>query len=470
MRAPYAVAPGFAWDLFMRIRWLGSWTILLALGGVSIGAGASAGENWPQWRGPGGRGVGEHPGLPVTWSATENVRWKRDLPGLGWSSPIVWDGKVFVTTVESQGEIEKPIKGLYFGGERKTPSTDLHRWKVLCLDLASGKIMWEQVAHRGPPPSTRHVKNSYASETPVTDGQRVYAYFGNLGLFCYDLNGAPLWEKLFDPKPTQLGWGPAASPALHDGKIFVLNDNEEGSYLTSLDAATGAELWRVPRDESSNWASPFVWQNSLRTELVTCGKNKVRSYDLDGNLLYEFGGMSVISIPTPQAVGDLLYVSSGYVLDLRRRPVYAVRPGASGDISLADDADSNEYIVWRQPYAGPYNPSPLVHDGRLWVLFDRGFIASHDAATGAEIIAQKRLTGAESFTSSPWAYRDRVFCLNEDGKTYVLDAKAKDLVIEAENLLAEDDICLATPAIVGDMLLIRTSARLYCIQNRAEAK
>jgi len=426
-----------------------------------------ADDNWPQWRGPDGSGVAECENLPDSWSATENVLWNREVPGRGWSSPIVWQDKVFLTTVVNQGESEAPKKGLYFGGERLVPPQTIHQWKVICLDLTTGELRWQAQVHEGTPATGMHIKNSYASETPVTDGERVYCYFGNLGLFCFTLDGQPVWERRWPARATRFGWGMAASPALADGRLFVVNDNEEESYLAAIDAPTGDIVWSVRRDERSNWATPFIWRNSLRTEIVTPGTGKVRAYDLNGKLLYEFGGMSVIAIPTPVSVGDLLYVSSGYLLDARR-PLFAIRPGASGDISLADDQTAGKYVAWCQKQAGPYNPSPIVYREHVYVLLDRGFLACYDAATGNEIYSKQRFPEGGAFTSSPWAYGGKLFCLSEDGVTTVVEAGSEFKVLHA-NSLAEDDMCMSTPAIVGGKLLIRTAARVYCIAEAASA-
>jgi outer membrane protein assembly factor BamB len=245
---------------------------------------------------------------------------------------------------------------------------------VYCLDFKTGKVLWEKQAHEGVPLTGRHVKNSYASETPCTDGERLYAYFGNVGLFCYDLDGKELWSQKWGKFPMKLGWGTAASPVVHKGRVYVVNDNEEKSFLVALDARTGQQLWRVERDEKSNWATPFVWENERRTEIVTPGTGATRSYDLDGKLLWDLHGASTITIPTPFTAHGLLYLGSGYVLS-QAKPVYAIRPGATGDISLKEDETSNTYIAWCQKKAAPYNPSFLVYGDYCYVLYDMGFIA-----------------------------------------------------------------------------------------------
>ncbi|MEQ8788485.1 MAG: PQQ-binding-like beta-propeller repeat protein [Pirellulaceae bacterium] len=422
------------------------------------------GQEWRQFRGPGARGVAENANLPDTWSETENVAWSREIAGRGWSSPIVTGGRVFLTTVvRDEGEPEAAKPGLYFGGNRLEPPDVPHAWRAVCLDLASGKPLWEKTLHRGAPETPRHIKNSYASETPVTDGEHVYVLFGDVGLFCLTLEGEQVWQRDMPPVKTRFGWGTAASPVLHQGRIYVVSDNEDASYLLALDAATGKEIWKVDRDEKSNWATPYVWRNEQRTEIITPGTGKTRAYDLDGQLLYELGGASSITIATPYTAHGLLYVSSGYVLD-RQKPIFAIRPGAEGDISLQDDETTNESIAWSQPAAAPYNPSTLVYGDSLFVLYDRGFYAVFDAKTGEPQVELTRIPGGRSFTASPWAYGGKVFCLNEFGETFVFDA-ADNFKPLPTNKLPADEMYMSTPAIAGDRLLVRSSKRLYCLAD-----
>ena len=456
----------------LLISLLSAGTCFLLAGVV---ARAETGGNWPQFRGPGARGVAEGNALPESWSAAtspqENIAWKTDITGRGWSSPIVWGNRVFLTTVVSQGKPEEPKKGLYFGGERKDVLDSPHQWKVYCLDLETGRVLWERQVHEGKPAMPIHIKNSYGSETPVTDGQRVYVYFGNLGLWCFDFDGNVVWTKELVPHKTRFGWGTAASPVLHESRLYIVNDNEEDSYLLALDKVTGNEVWRISRDDKSNWSTPYVWVNDRRTEIVTPGTGQVRSYDLDGKLLWSLKGMSSITIATPYAANGLLYLSSGYVAE-KRRPLYAIRPGASGDISLVKDQagesqTSNAWIAWSKPQGAPYNPTTLVYGERIYVLYDGGFLACFNALDGSVVYERQRITEGGGFTSSPWAYGDRIFCLNEDGVTFVMKAGDKFELVR-KNPLADDDMGMATPAIAGDRLLIRTSARLYCIHNEAK--
>ncbi|MCC2667572.1 MAG: outer rane biosis protein [Armatimonadetes bacterium] len=445
----------------MRTK-LGLRALVTATLAAGLGAAAATpGDNWAQFRGPGARGVSERKGLPDRWSATENVAWKTDLPGRGWSSPIVWGDRVFLTTVVNQGQTEEPKKGLYFGGDRPTPPPSVHVWKVYCLDVRTGKVRWERTVFESKPNTPRHLKNSYASETPVTDGERVYAYFGNLGVFCFDMDGKPVWSKRLEPHATRFGWGTAASPVLHRDRLYLVNDNEERSSLAALDKRTGKEIWRVERDEKSNWATPYVWESGGRTEIVTPGSGQVRSYDLNGKLLWWLEGMSSITIATPYAADGLLYVSSGYV-GSPLRPLYAIRPGAEGNISLGREERSNRFIAWCDWRGAPYNPSTLAYDGRLYVLFDRGLFGAYRAKEGTPLFDKERIPNGANFTASPWAYDGKVFCLSEEGTTFVIRGSDRFEVLRT-NTLAEDDMCMSTPAIAGNRLLIRTSSRLYCI-------
>ncbi|MCH7728381.1 MAG: alpha/beta fold hydrolase, partial [Planctomycetes bacterium] len=429
---------------------------------------AAGQDDWPQFRGPNSLGVSENKELPERWTDKKNVLWRRDMPGRGWSSPVVWGDRVFITTVINHGESEEPKKGLYFGGNRRTPSATEHEWKVYCLDLKTGDVAWDRVVNKRVPRTSLHIKNSYASETPVTDGEHLFVYFGNVGVFCFTLDGKEVWSKKFDARKTRYAWGTAASPVLHKDRLYIVNDNDEESYLLALEKETGKQVWQTKRDEKSNWATPYVWENKLRTEIIVPGTGKFRSYDLDGKLLYEFGGGSSITIATPYSKSGLLYVSSGYIGD-RKKPLFAIRPGAAGDISLADDETSNDHIAWCQKRAAPYNPTTLVYRDLLYVLLDRGILACYDAKTGKTVYGRQRLPNGRAFTSSPWAFDGKIFCLNEYGETFVVKAGSEFELLHT-NSLADDEMCMATPAIAGDKLIIRSEDHIYCLQEGAELK
>jgi outer membrane protein assembly factor BamB len=420
-------------------------------------------DHWPAFRGADSRGISENPDLPDTWSTTKNVAWKTNIPGRGWSSPIVWDQKVFLTTVVNKGESERPKKGLYFGGNRLKIPESTHLWKVICLDLDTGKTLWDKDVHKGEPKSSIHLKNSYASETPVTDGELVYCYFGSLGLYAMDFEGKVVWSHKVPAYPTRYGWGTASSPVLHKDRLYLVNDNDENSYLLALDKKTGKEIWKNSRDEKSNWSNPYIWKNKLRTEIIVPGSGRTRSYGLDGKELWSLKGMSSITIATPYAHDDLLYLSSGYVGD-SKRPIYAIKPGAKGDISVTSKNTSNDFIAWSSWKAAPYNPSTLLYRDQIYVLLDRGYLSAYNPKTGTAIYGKQRLPGSTGFTASPWAYHGKIFCFNEDGGTNVCKA-GKSFELLRTNQLAEDDMGMATPAIAGKNLLIRTSARIYCIRK-----
>lgn len=417
-------------------------------------------EHWPQFRGPGGSGVSAKP-LPTKWDEKTNIAWSVELPGRGWSSPIVWGDKIFVTAVlNDKTPASRP--GLYIQDLIGKIPPGEHVWKLLCLDFNNGKILWDRTVHQGKPTGPIHIKNSYASETPATDGEHVFVYFGNLGISCYDMQGKQVWSRKLETVRTKLGWGTAASPVVHGGHVYIVNDNEDQSYLLALNKKTGEDAWKTPRDEKSNWGTPFVWQHKERTEIVTAGVNRVRSYDLMGKQLWELKGMSVISIPTPFAGPEHLYITSGYVLDFTK-PVYAIKPGAKGDISLEGKATSNDFIAWTQKAAGPYHPTPVYHDGFVYVLLDKGFLSCYDAKTGREVYGKQRIhPNADKFTASPWAADGKIYCLSEDGETYVIRGGEKFEVL-AQNPLNE--MTLATPALVRGNMVIRTAKRLIRVGN-----
>ena len=367
---------------------------------VGVGGGLpillAAQEQWPQFRGSRAGDVPDDPALPDTWSETENVAWSVEIPGLSWSSPVVWNDHIFITTAVSGGDEPAPVKGLYDPGDDNgsRASVNEHRWVLYDIDFESGDILWQSELHSMAPPIARHLKNSFASETPVTDGRRIYVYLGTIGLVtAVNLSGETVWRHEIEAYETTSGFGSAASPVVHDGRVYVVNDNVTDLFMIALDADTGEEVWRVPREErGQNWATPFVWENEVRTEFVTNATGGVRSYDLAGNLLWEIHGMSGLTIPTPFAKHGLLYLSSGYPGG-GLRPVYVVRPGASGDISLwppdrirsgiatgfPGPRESSAYVAWSYPLLGTYNTSALVYGDYYYTLLDRGFLVCHDA-------------------------------------------------------------------------------------------
>ena len=475
----------------MRSRVLVLLAIALISAVTHLRADASGGDeaDWPRFRGPGGTGIADAGPLPERWSATTNIDWAVDIPGRGWSSPIVWRDRVFITTALSPGAYKAPSKGI-FGNDyaaelekqglseaeiiKRLVARDIEltdeageiRYVVLALDARSGKVLWEREAHRGQPFGGRHRKNTYASETPVTDGERIYASFGgNVGVFAYSLDGDLLWKRTWTPQPIYLDFGTGSSPVVHDGRVYQLHDNDGQSFLAALDAKTGAEVWTVKRSDlasrlASGWATPLVWRNAMRSEIVTIGRGFVISYDTDGRELWRLKGMSQAT-PSPVAVGDLLYVGSGSQGDANR-PMLAIKPGARGDISLRENEKSNAFVAWFQPRLTGYTPSPLIYDGRVYAVNDNGVLQVADARTGAEIYKARLGGGGHTFSSSPVASRGRVYCLSEDGETFVVRAGDRYEEI-ATNSLGE--MSLASPAAAGDSLYIRTLTKLYRIRE-----
>ncbi len=462
----------------------------LVVAAVLLAASAAAQEgSWPGFRGPDANPVGTHPNLPIRWSTTENVEWAAPIPGVGWSSPVVQGNRVFLTSASSEQEMKGPSLGTDFSNDyiaelraqglpaeevnrrlfardRELPDEVAIRLTVLALDLETGKLLWEREIHRGPPGGGRHRKNSYASETPVVDGDAVYAYFTQHGLFAFDLEGNPLWSAPLDARPTVRDFGTGASPALHKDRIYVLNDNEETGFLAAFDKRTGAELWRTRREidapRKTGWSTPLVWENAIRSEIVTSGPGVVISYDLEGNPLWRLARMSGTPIQSPFAWNGRLFVASG-ATGGASRPLVSIRPGGEGDITPAEGETRSEHVEWYERIAGgTYLPTPLIYDGALYALHSRGILARHDVDTGERVYRSRIAPGAAAFTASPWAYGGYVFALGEEGTTFVIEAGDEYRLVR-ENPL--EDWTLASPAIVGDRLLIRTRGHLYSIRN-----
>ena len=425
----------------------------------------SAIEQWPQFRGSNAGVADDHPTLPETWSETENVVWTATIPGQSWSSPVVWEDHVFVVTAISSGTEPAPMPGLaqpnYDNGRMK--SSAMHRWVVYDIDFDTGAVRWERELHSGVPALGRHMRNSYASETPVTDGERVYVYVSTIGLVAaLDMTVDVAWTTEVSAYDGIYSWGPAASPVLHEDRLFVVNDNATQSFIAAFDKNTGDTLWTVERDEVEGWSTPFVWVNDVRTEVVTAAQNRVRSYALDGTLLWELSGMLYFgTIPTPFAKNGLLYVSSGYP-GSPRRPVFAIRPGASGDIALTEGETSSRDIAWFHPRLGSYQTSALMYGEYYYTLLDRGFLLCHDARTGEEVYSGQRLAAGTSFAASPWAYNGTIFLLSEDGDTYAVQAGPEFKLLGINSL---NEMAMATPAVASGSLFIRTQSKLYRIEQ-----
>lgn len=645
----------------MRTKWI----IVLGLFGVNCFR-VTAADEWSQFRGSNGSGVSTAAAIPTEWSPDKNVQWKTKIPGVAWSSPIVWGDKVFLTTAITANQ-RKPQQGGGFGGgggafggggggpggggagrggfgappqpgqilpqfvqdrlsltdaqkkqlEELQKSTDgkveknlteeqrkqlkdsrggsgggggfgvggrggfggfsqpgqimsasvqeqlklsdkqkqqhadiqkdvdgqldklfnddqrkqfkelrdafgrggpggggagggapgggrpggfgggagggrggfgggsppdvVYRWEVHCLDRTTGSVIWKELALEGKPKIATHGSNTYASETPVTDGERVYAYFGMHGLFCYSADGKLVWKKDLGAFPMQMGWGSSSSPVLDGERLFLQIDNEEKSFLVALDKKTGNEVWRVAREERTNWGSPIIWKNKARTELVTPGSQKIRSYDpATGKVLWEFasGGQSN---STPVGDADQLYVGCETRGFGGGEPggggggrggfggggaggggsLFVVRAGATGDVTLKEGETSNAGIAWSVPRAGPEKASPLVYQGYLYILrANGGIVTCYDAKSGKQVY-RERIPNAKDFWASPWASDGKVYCLDGDGTTHVLKAGAEFKVLGKNSL---DEMTWASPAIANGALLLRGVDHLYSIK------
>ncbi len=444
---------------------------------------------WPQFRGPESNPVGTHARMAERWSKTENVEWSREIPGRGWSSPIVTGGKVFVTTVTTDGKSKPPQIGTEYSNEYvaelqkqglsmkeilervtardiELPNEVMLRYSLYCLNLRSGKVEWQKEFYAGRPPGGRHRKNSFTSESPVTDGKFVYVYVANLGLWAFDLKGKQVWTAPLEANPIYLDFGTGSSPALAGNLLVIVNDNEKQQFIAAFDKQTGKQVWRTNRDigarnqppRRSGWATPYIWRHALRTEIVAVGPGEVVSYDLAGKELWRMSGMSATPIPTPFAYDGLLYIDGG-----RGALLVAIRPGASGDISLGKDQTSNEYVVWSQSRAGTYLPTPVAYEGAVYSLTETGILSRFDARTGKQTYKTRIDPAATAFTTSPWAYNGKLFCLSEEGQTFVIAAGEQFKLLHVNSL---DDMAQASPALVGERLLIRTERSLYSIRRK----
>ena len=454
-------------------------------------SGAASPVNWPQFRGTGGSGVADASTLPTGWSATENVAWVTEVPGRGWSSPVVWRDRVFVTSAVSSGRFKAGSTGIYgndYAAELArqglsyeevlkrvvardiglTNETDDVSYQVFALDTHTGKVAWQREAHRSKPFGGRHRKDTYASETPATDGERLYASFGgNVGLFCYSLDGTLLWKRTWTPQPVYLDFGTASSPVVHEGRVYQMHDTEGESFLVALDAKTGKDLWTVSRTGiearmKSSWATPLIWENGGRTEIVTLGKGRVISYGTDGRELWRLKGMTQATT-SPIAGDGLLFAGSGSQGETSR-PFFAIKPGALGDISSAEGQPTNERIRWFLPRFSAYTSSPLLYRGRVYAVNDDGIMQVADAKTGKEIYKTRVGGGGATFSSSPLASAGRIYMLSGDGDTFVVEAGDEYREV-AKNSLGE--MSLATPAADADSLYVRTQTKLYRVKARA---
>jgi outer membrane protein assembly factor BamB len=435
---------------------------------VLAGAAISA-QNWPSFRGPNASGVADGQPTPSKWDVAsgENVLWKTPVPGMAVSSPVVWSDRVFVSTAVS-GDPSAGIKTGLYGDVKPSNDVSMHSWRLLALDKRTGKVLWDRVAHEGVPKTKRHPKSSQASATPVTDGRHVVVSFGSEGLYAYDFDGKLLWTRdlgtlnagwFYDP---DYEWGIASSPIIWKNSVIVQCDIQKNSFVAAFDVATGNPLWRTAREEIPSWSTPTVYERDGRSELVTQATGFTRGYDpATGKELWRLSGNSEIAIPTPIVGPNLIIVTNGYT---PIQPIYAIKPGASGDITLKKDQTSSESVAWSMPRGGPYIPTPVIYGDHLYVLAITGVLTSYDVRTGQRIY-QQRVGMGGSFSASPVAADGKLYISSEDGDVYVVKAGPQYELL-ASNSIGE--VLMASPAISDGIVFFRGLRNVFAIKQKSQ--
>lgn len=420
---------------------------------------------WPSFRGDGALGHAPSLNLPQVWDAAsgENIRWQRRIPGLAHSSPIVWGHRLFLTSAISSRDGATFRPGLYGDGDASADDS-VHRWALYAFDKRNGELLWEGIAHEGKPREKRHIKATYADATPATDGRFVAAFFGSQGLYVYTVEGDLVWQQ--DLGRLDVGaydvpsyeWGPSSSPILFEGKVIVQCDTQEESFLAAFDVESGREIWRVARDELPSWGTPTVARTELGMELVTNGSNFIRAYDPDtGRELWRLGGSSKITAPTPIWTARLIFVTSGRAPE---RPIFAIRAGSRGDLSLPTGRTSSESIAWSRVRRGAYMPTPIITGGILYVLENQGIFSAYSANDGTEIYRERLAHGGLGFSASPVTADQRLYLSSEGGEIFVIRT-GKEFEILARNDMGEP--LMATPALSEDTMYVRGRDHLFAI-------
>lgn len=423
------------------------------------------GAHWTGFRGSGTAGTAAG-SPPVTWDTGEgtNVLWKAPIPGRSHASPIVWGDKIFVATVVSSVEEGAFRTGLY-GDPDFIENDATYSWQLLALDRATGKVLWQRTAHEGKPRAKHHIKATQLNATPVTDGRHVVTVMGSEGLFCYDVEGNLLWRK--DLGTLSVGWfyddgfewGHSSSPILYQDRVILQVDRAREPFIAAYALADGKEIWKTSRDNIPSWGTPALLEGPDGVEIVTNGSRKIRGYDAEtGKELWSLGPHSEVTVGSV-VTGQGLAFAVGNWRPIRA--IYAIRPGGRGDISLADEATSNEHIAWHLPRGGTYVPTPLVYGDTFYTLANNGVLVAYDAATGERHYrARVAGRGGAAFSASPVAAGGRLYVAGEDGDVFVV-RHGRSFELLAENKM--DEIIMASPAISGDVLLIRTLENLYAI-------
>jgi outer membrane protein assembly factor BamB len=428
----------------------------------------NAAGSWPSFRGTQAAGSAEAQRLPDTWSVKtgENILWRTPIPGLAHSSPIVWGHRVYVTTAISSDPKAMFRPGLYGDGDA-SEDRSRHRWMIYALDKQSGRILWERVASSGEPLNKRHIKSTYASSTPATDGRIVVAWFGSQGVHAYDVNGNFLWKV--DLGRVNMGayniptfeWGPASSPIIWNGLVILQCDTQGDSFVVALDEKTGETVWKTERRELPSWGTPTVAMTAAGPELVTNASNFIRGYDpRTGKELWQLGGSSLITAPTPVFADGLFVIASGRAPE---RPIFAVRGGARGDLTLPEGKTASEAIAWSRTGRGSYMPTPLIYSDLVYVLANNGVFDAYRLGTGEEVYRQRLPLIGSGFSASPIAADEKIYLSNEDGEILVVAAGSAFRHIATNSM---NELLMATPALSDGVMYVRTSASLVAIGRK----
>lgn len=416
------------------------------------------GENyWPQWRGPLATGAAIKGNPPVQFSETQNLKWKTPIPGKGHATPIVWGDKIIIETAVPQGFEGKPNSEIMENGSSWMDATETNLvldYKVILVNLNDGEIIWEKTVTSEKPQERTHKLGSWASNSPCTDGERIYAYFGSRGIYCLDFDGNILWEKDFGQMEKVMSFGEGSSPYLYNGRLFIQWDHEGDSHFYALDAKTGDLVWSDDRDEPSSWATPLVVEVNGKPQVISAATNLVRSYDFNsGDIIWSCTGLTRNVIPNPKFADGILYLSSGF----RGNATMAIDINkASGDISGSD------VILWEYNQDCPYTPDNLLMDGRLYFFrANNGELTCLDAKTGEVNYSKERLEGISDLYSSPSGVDDKIYIVSEN---ICLVLKAGDNY-EVLSSNALDDDFHASPVIVGNKLILRGFNSLYCFEE-----
>lgn len=429
---------------------------------------SKANANWPSFRGAQAAGVSEKQNLPDKWDGKtgENILWHTPVPGLAHSSPVVWGNRIFVTSAVSSDPKASFKPGLYGDGDASEDRSP-QKWMLYALDKRTGKILWERIAHEGVPREKRHMKSTYASATPATDGRIVVAWFGSQGVFAYDLNGRLLWQV--DVGRLNLGaydiptyeWGTASSPIIWNNLVILQCDTQDDSFLLALDVNTGKQVWKTERQELPSWGTPTVAMTSKGPELVTNAANFIRGYDpRTGKELWKLGRSSKITAPTPLFAEDKFVIASGRAPE---RPIFVVKAGARGDLTLPEGKTSSASVVWSRSGRGSYMPTPLVYDGIVYVLANNGLLDAYDLKTGEEIYRQRLPLVGSGFSASPVAADGKLYLSNEDGDMLVIAAGRKFAHLGTN---AMGELLMATPALSEGVMYVRTANSLFAVSRK----